>query len=283
MKLIKDVRPPVVSGYFYPDNLLLLKQKLRQCFLDEKGPGDVPEPEKSGKRRITGLISPHAGYDFSGVTASWGAYTLAKDGFPDSFIVIGPNHHGIGPYVALSKKAYITTLGKVNVDQDLLKAINKRGIDIDDKAHSKEHSIEVQFPFLQFLKEDITAVCITMYDQRRETAEKLGKILREAIDETGKDVVIIASSDMTHYESPERVNKKDKVALQYILNMDTAGLYEVLKKYNITMCGYGPAVALMNAFPESKPKLLSHTTSGDFAPAKDVVGYASVAFFRDTD
>jgi len=146
----------------------------------------------------------------------------------------------------------------------------------DDVAHSREHSIEVQMPFLQYFSDSFKAVPICFNKQDLKTAKKLGERLREVTE--NKDVVIIASSDFSHYVLKENAEKKDKMAIKKILENDPEGLFETVRKENISMCGYGPVVSMMIGSGGSKGELLKYATSGDVTPAREVVGYGAISF-----
>ncbi len=267
------MRYPAVAGQFYPGEKKELETLLANLFLHPLGPGEVPTLAPDGERKIIGGVVPHAGYIFSGPVASHFYAALAKDGFPDTFIILGPNHYGLGSGVAISMEDFLTPFGKVRVDRELAKNIAREFVDIDNYAHRYEHSIEVQLPFLQFFRKDIKFVPISMLLQEYEIAVELGKIIKEAIE--GSDVVIIASSDFSHYVPKNTAYTKDSLAIEKIINGDIKGLYEVIQKHNITMCGYGPIAAMLTA-TEGRGKLLKYATSGDVQPMNEVVGYAAI-------
>lgn len=265
------MRLPIVAGRFYEGSESGLKKQIESCFLHSLGPGVLPKLGHG--RKIKGAIIPHAGYAYSGPIAAHVSNALAHDGFPDSFIVIGPSHTGFGSMVAITKEDFKTPLGKVQIDQKLAKKLWKGIIDNDLMAHNNEHSIEVILPFLQFIKKDIKFVPICMRFQDYQTAIEVGEIIRKAIK--GRDTVVIASTDFTHYESKEIARNKDKLALEKILTLDPKGLFEVVKRNNISMCGYGPVMAMLHAVNGEKATLLKYATSGDIMPMKDVVGYGA--------
>jgi len=266
------MRYPAVAGQFYPSNEKELDILIRELYMHPLGPGEVSNLVQDGIRRIKGGVVPHAGYVFSGPVAAHFYHSLAKDGFPESFIIIGPNHYGIGSPVALTLEDFITPYGVARVDKELAKELVDM-VDIDSSAHKYEHSIEVQLPFLQFLKREIKFVPITMLSQEYEIAVELGKVIREAID--GRDVVVVASSDFSHYVPKDVAYKNDSRAIEKILKRDIKGLYEVIYQYNITMCGYGPVAAMLTA-TKGRGKLLRYATSGDVQDMNEVVGYAAI-------
>lgn len=267
------IRHPSVAGMFYEGDQRGLRNQIEACFLGPLGPGKLPKAGAKA-RRIMGGVSPHAGYTYSGMVAAHLYSRIAEDGFPQSFIILGPNHTGRGSGLAIASEDFQTPLGIARIDKELAKALRKDLVDEDDEAHHAEHSIEVQLPFLQFLSPDVKFVPICMAFQDYESAVSVGKTIRDAIK--GKDVVVIASTDMSHYVSKETARRKDALALDAIKSMDSKGLYEVVQDEDISMCGYGPVMATMTACAGGKATVLKYATSGDVQPMRDVVGYASV-------
>jgi len=176
--------------------------------------------------------------------------------------------------MAMAVDDFQTPLGVAKVDQELAKSIRKNLVDVDPEAHQFEHSIEVQLPFLQHISSDFKFVPVCMGFQDFEAARGLGEILRDAVK--GRDVVVIASTDMSHYVSAGTAKAKDWKALKMVEAMDPEGLYSTVRDENISMCGCGPVIATMVACGSGKAKVLKYATSGDVRPMTDVVGYASV-------
>jgi AmmeMemoRadiSam system protein B len=278
------IRPPCQAGGFYAGTAGSLKTQIENCFLHKLGPGKIPEIAEEGRRRIIGLVCPHAGYMYSGAVAAHAYYKLALDGKPDVVFLFGPNHGGYGSGLAVMNDGFWRTpLGDVEIDSESANQVVREShiIDIDDSAHRFEHSIEVQLPFLQYLygsKFKIVPICFLMQDlsSAREVGEAVAKVL------AGKNGVIIASSDMTHYEAQESANRKDKMVLEAVEAMDEAKLYSVIEAHHISACGYGPIAALMTAakiLGAKEAKLLCYKTSGDvIGDYSSVVGYAAVCF-----
>ncbi len=267
------MRRPAVAGQFYEGDERALRRQIDACYLGPLGPGRLPEL-KPGPRRISGGIAPHAGYMFSGMIAAHFYSRLAADGFAKSFVIIGPNHTGRGSGMAIAVDDFQTPLGVAKVDQELAKSIRKDLVDVDPEAHNFEHSIEVQLPFLQHISPDFRFVPICMGFQDYEAAHGLGEILRDAVK--GRDVVVIASTDMSHYVTAGTAKAKDWKALKMVEAMDPEGLYATVRDENISMCGYGPVIATMVACGSGRARVLKYATSGDVRPMKDVVGYAAV-------
>lgn len=280
------VRRPYVAGAFYSGSKSALTTEIERCFTHKFGPGKIPERPKRGERKLVALVCPHAGYMYSGPVAANSYYHLAVDGLPPSIVIIGPNHSGMGSGVsAVTEGIWLTPLGEVTIDTETAKRICAQSsiVDIEERSHTYEHSIEVQLPFLQYIFGDnfrFVPICMMMQDL--ETSKELGEALATALK--GLDAVIIASSDMTHYEPHEIAEKRDKLAIDAILEMDDLKLQKVIESQNITMCGHGPVAAAIRAAKElgaTKANLLGYKTSGDITGDKSsVVGYLSVSMQR---
>lgn len=267
------MRYPAVAGQFYEGNEEALRKQIEDCFLHTLGPGEIPKIQ-TGEREIKGAVVPHAGYMFSGPVAAHVAAALAKDGFPETFIIIGPKHTGFGSSVAITREEFSTPLGNVKIDMELAQKLHTGVIDDDITAHRGEHSIEVQLPFLQYLKPDLSFVPICIGHQTYKMAREVGEIISKAIE--GQDVVVLASTDFSHYVPREMAEKKDMKAIEAIINLDAKSLYKTVEKYNISMCGYGPVMAMLEGVKGSKASLLKYSTSGDVMEMRDVVGYGAV-------
>lgn len=241
---------------------------------------------EKGPRNIVGFMCPHAGYIYSGPVAAHAYYNLALDGRPEVVVLFGPNHYGLGSAVAMMREGFWRTpFGDVEIDAQVADQIlrESRIVDVDEAAHRREHSIELQLPFLQFLYGSafrFVPICFLMQDL--ETSREVGKAAAKAL--LNKNALVIASSDMTHYEPQERAERKDRKAIDAILRLDEEGLYSTVESYGISMCGYGPAMAAITAVKElgaKEAKLLCYKTSGDITgDYSAVVGYASIAFTK---
>ncbi len=286
INLSVKIRYAKYAGSFYAGSKSSLKKQIEECFKHRFGPGSFPKVSREGPRKIIGLICPHAGYMYSGPVAANAYYQLASDGQTDTFVILGPNHQGIGSGVALMNQGvWRTPLGDVEIDSELAKEILRFSdiIDVDDSAHAYEHSIEVQLPFLQYIfgsSFKFVPICFLMQDL--ETSREVGQALAEAIKD--RNAVIIASTDMTHYEPHDRACEKDKEAINAILQLDEALFYSTLESRNITACGYGPVTALITAAKRlgaRRAELLSYKTSGDITGDKSaVVGYAAISITK---
>jgi AmmeMemoRadiSam system protein B len=265
------MRAPAVAGKFYPSREDETLDMIGRLF--ESSLGEIPDLNVEGKRRIRGAVVPHAGYVYSGPVAAHAYAAMAKDGFPETFVIIGPNHHALGAPVAVSTEDFLTPLGPMRIDRDIAESLN--GIIVNDPlSHRYEHSIEVQIPFIQFFSEEARIVPIVMAAQVFETAREVADELRKAI--RGRDVIIIASSDFSHYIPASEAKKQDEAVIHKILSMDAEGVYDTVIRRDVSMCGYGPVMVSMLASGASHAELLRYGTSGDVTPMRDVVGYASL-------
>ncbi len=275
------LRRAVVAGSFYEGNAEALRAQVESCFLHPFGPKKLPAVNAAGPRKVLGLICPHAGYEYSGAVAANAFYQLAADGKPDTVVVLGPNHKGLGSGLAtMNEGAWQTPLGEVQIDGLVADEIVKEAsiLDVDDSAHRLEHSIEVQLPFLQYLygcSFKFVPICFMMDDL--ESVREVGRALTEAL--VGRNAVVVASSDFTHYESQASVNRKDAAALKAVEALDEKLFYEVLELENVSACGYAPIAALLTyakGLGATKAEILTHKTSGDITGDKSsVVGYAA--------
>ncbi len=263
------IRNPAVSGQFYPGGAKELRAMIHKM-VDEKSP----------KEDVIGLVLPHAGYIYSGPVV--GA-ALSRINFKDTFIIMGPNHTGMGkPMSIMTEGTWKTPFGDVEVDSVLAKAIKSRSAHLqeDTEAHAFEHSIEVQLPFLLYFKKDVKIVPIMMSYGKPEVYKDIGRAIARTLLDSDKEAVIIASSDMTHYESQESAKKKDAQAIEAVLELNADKLLKRVAEQNITMCGFAPAVALITAAKELGAKsaeLVRYQTSGDvLKDYTSVVGYAGI-------
>lgn len=278
-------RFPVVAGSFYPSDPKALRQQIEACFKHRLGPGELPRVNSEGGRRVSALVSPHAGYVYSGPVAAHGYYALAEDGVPETFILLGPNHTGFGSGVSIMVEgSWRTPLGDLEIDRELAAALvgSCRIIDPDESAHRHEHSIEVQLPFIQYLygSPKIVPVCFLMQDP--ETAREVGETIAKSI--LGENAVIVASTDLTHYEPHSEAAAKDRKVIDAVLNLDASGVAQVVDSLGVSMCGPGPvmaAIAAAKALKAERGELLAYATSGDVTGDRSsVVGYASITLRR---
>jgi AmmeMemoRadiSam system protein B len=266
------VRYPAVAGQFYAGKEASLRREVEACFNSPIGPGHLPKLE-AGPRKIVGAVVPHAGLVYSGPVAAHVYSALAEDGFPDTFIIIGPNHNGIGAGVAITEEDFETPFGLVEVDKGITSKMHGI-IDNDPVSHRFEHSIEVQLPFLQYIKRDIKIVPISMGLQDYDTAVDTAKAIKKAI--VGRNVCIIASSDLSHYIPPQKALEQDTKVIDKILALDPKGMFDIVTSNEITMCGYGPVMTMLLSCGGKEARLLKYANSGDVRPMDTVVGYAGM-------
>ena len=280
------VRNAVAAGLFYEGTKDKLIKQIESCFLHTLGPGKLPERVDGSSRSSIGYISPHAGYMYSGPIAAHTYFNLSLEKKPDTIVIIGPNHTGLGKPISLAPwREWETPLGRIAVDVELRNHLAKNSsvVQLDYAAHLYEHSIEVQIPFIQYLYgNSVRILAIAALDQRPSTAEALANDLLYSIEELGRDVVIIASTDMTHYEPYEDAVKKDMIAYKAMETLEPKELYKVINLHGISMCGPLGVMVLMHIARKiggGKPRLLKYATSGDVTGDKTaVVGYLSAVF-----
>ncbi len=283
-------RATAVAGMFYPDNARELRALIDQSFSNQRfGPGKVRSSTLSANnqhRKIYGIVSPHAGYIYSGAVAANGFYEVASVNFQD-VIMVGPNHYGIGSWVAgMRDGIWETPLGEVQVNSQMADEIKRRSaaLDIDDYAHSRDHCLEVQLPFLQYVKQDFKIVPVVLVSQNRDIALDLGNAISQTIMEMDAldSTLLLASSDFTHYEPNSEAHKKDGELIKTILSLDVNRFYTILERMNISACGYGAIATMMVAAKNlgaTRGELLKYATSGDVTgDVSAVVGYSSIVF-----
>lgn len=263
------IRKPAVAGQFYYDSPEMLSFQVERYI--EQG---------QNKEKVIGILSPHAGFMYSGAVAG-AVYSRIE--FPHTFVIIGPNHTGLGrPISIMSSGKWEMPGGIVEIDSALSEKIldASKHIEEDSDAHLREHSLEVQIPFMQFFSKDFKIVPIVMMVSGLESCIETGRTIAEAIKATPYPVVIVASSDMSHYEPDSEARKKDKQAIERILALDPEGLFSTVLEKRISMCGYAPAVAMLKAsliLGAKSTVFVKYMTSGDVSGDYfRVVGYAGV-------
>ena len=274
------MRFPSVAGTFYDSNKENLKKEIENYISKAK---ESEELKALIKRDTVGIVSPHAGYTYSGWIAGYSYATLIDE--KASFVIIGPNHTGRGSMVALSKEDWSTPLGIVKNDREIGNSIkrNSKMIDFDETAHTFEHSIEVQIPFLQtiFKNPKVVEICVSF--QNYEVAKDLGNAIYQAEKETRKSIIVIASSDFTHFEPAKDAKEKDMRAIKYIEKLDPESFVNLIESEGMSICGYAPIAAAMifAKNKNAKAKLLKYGNSGDVTgDYSSVVGYGSLCFYK---
>ena len=263
------VRRPFVAGRFYPAQPDVLLHDIKGYLAQEPG-----------KVKAAGIVVPHAGYMYSGHVA--GAVYARLD-LPSRYIILCPNHTGMGkPLAIMTKGAWDTPLGQARVDEEMAEELlhSSKLISDDSDAHRAEHALEVQLPFLQAIQPRFTFVPITVGIGSYDPLRALGEAMASVIVKQKERVMIVASSDMNHYESDAITRVKDHKAIDQILALDARGLFDVIVNEDISMCGYGPTVAMLTAakmLGATSAELVKYATSGDISGDRDqVVGYAGV-------
>mgnify|MGYP001379993194 CR=1 FL=1 len=261
------LRQPAVSGQFYPGRKDALEEVLGRM---------VPVIEH--KRMAFGVMSPHAGYVYSGKVAG---QSFAGIAIPPEIVIIGPNHHGVGHQVAVYHRgSWETPLGKVPIAEELADAILEvnPAAAADTLAHRHEHSLEVQLPFLQFLAREFAIVPLCIGRVPLADLLALGDGLAAALRTRPRLPLIVASTDMTHYESGQEADRKDHLALRHVLDLDPEGLYRTVRDNRISMCGVLPTIVMLRAvlaLGATGAELVAYANSGEVTgDQREVVGYA---------
>jgi AmmeMemoRadiSam system protein B len=270
------VRPPAVAGQFYPSDANDLTREIERCFLDRRGPGRLPPPRRADAHTLRAAVAPHAGYTYSGPIAARVYEAVAEERPPESVLVLGVNHRGRGAPAALSNRDWETPIGRVPVDAELVRALARGPIEIDETAHVPEHSIEVQVPFLQYVlpRPRVAALQVSFgtFGFLLDVASVVGRAIR------GRDLLVLASTDFSHYVPPDEARRLDRLAIDRILARDAEGLYDTVVQRDISMCGIAPTCVMLAALQDEALacRLLSWGHSGESEPMRQVVGYAGL-------
>ena len=266
------IRKPVVAGQFYPQTEAGVIKMLSKMV------DVVPE-----KQDVKGVIMPHAGYVYSGYVA--GA-TISKVDIKKTAIILGTNHTGAGkPFSIMTNGSWKTPLGEVRIDTEIAESILKESslLEEDALSHLHEHSIEVEVPFLQYLRKDVKIVPIIISSGNIKNYQQLGKEIADGFKKIGRAAFFIASTDFTHYESKDKAEEKDRLAINAILALDEEKLLQVVKKIDISMCGVAPTCTLISICKNlgaQKAGLVKYQTSGDVSgDYTSVVGYAGMVIW----
>jgi AmmeMemoRadiSam system protein B len=264
------VRRPAFAGQFYPGTAQELKRNIDSLVV-----------KNAKKQDIIACMLPHAGYMYSGKVA---AETISRINLKDRIILLGPNHTGYGsPFSIMTDGTWQTPLGDVKIDKELAKKIlaASKFLENDALAHMYEHSLEVELPFLQYFKSDFQIVPIAFLTDDINGLKEVGKEIAIAIK--GSGAMMVASSDMTHYESQQEASRKDSEAIKAVLELNEDKLMERIRGQGISMCGYAPAIAMISAakaLGAKNAELVKYQTSGDVTGDMDsVVGYAGIIIY----
>ena len=265
-------RPPAVAGTFYEGTPERLRAQVDACFA-------ANPPAPSQKQRFLGAVVPHAGLMYSGHVAA-AFYALAE--LPKRLVILCPNHTGAGHFAAINREgAWRTPFGDVAIDTALADALmaQTKLLAEDVRAHAREHSLEVQLPFLQHLLGDFTFVPICLGAHRYDVADEIGRAIAAVLKQE-PDVAILASSDLNHYEDQRTTMRKDQLAIDEVLRRNPRELWRVVDEYDVSMCGFIPTTTMLvtvNELGASDAALIKHATSGDInGDYARVVGYASI-------
>jgi MEMO1 family protein len=276
---MEKIRKAAVAGQFYPDSV----KKLNELIDEIKQRTEQDWVKVTPDQKIIGGITPHAGYVFS----AWQAiplYRSIKESCNrfETVVIINPNHRGLGKgsYNTSGYDAWETPYGLLRVDLEFEIHL---GIEPCTGAHQTEHSGEVQLPLLQyFFKEPFKLVLITMNEPSPEAANQLAIKIKKAVDLTQRKIIVLASSDFSHYEHPESGYHKDQYVLDEILAMNPGGVAKAVKKHQVSVCGFGPVMALMEysllVAPDTGAILVKRGHSGEVVPSVQVVDYLSILF-----
>jgi len=263
------IRQAAVAGMFYPGGTKALRREVEDL---------LPTGEELVEG--VGVVVPHAGYLYSGKVA--GA-VYARLQSPETCVIVGPNHSGLGAGAAvMTSGTWETPLGEAAVDTELARAIldRSRVLEEDDRAHRKEHSIEVQLPFLQLLFPKVPFVPICLFSHEYGVCRDVGEAMGGAIQASGKRVLLVASTDMSHYVSQEMAEQKDRMVIEAIVNLDPERLHTTVLRERISMCGFHPTTAMLiaaKALGGTRAELIRYATSGDVTKNyNSVVGYAGL-------
>jgi len=269
-------RPPAVAGQFYAADGAQLAKEVEGCFTDPRGPGELPPRVRRPDRRIVAAVVPHAGYPYSGAIAAHAYRRIAAERPPESVLVLGVDHHGRSRGAALSDRPWRTPIGPTEIDHALVRALAQPPIAVDERAHEAEHSIEVQLPFLEYVLPRPRFVPLEVAFDSFDRLERIGELVRRAIE--GRDVLLVASTDFSHYVPAATAERLDRRAIDAILHRDARELYDTVVRDEISMCGVAPTTVLLAALA-GRPltaELLRWGHSGEVTPMRDVVGYAAL-------
>ncbi len=267
-------RNPYVAGYFYPDDTQSLKKAIESFLRERTG--------EQKKLKARGVVAPHAGYEYSGPVAA-AVYSSVE--IPETAVILGPAHHRINSVFALfDRGSWLTPLGEVEIENRLAELLITESdvVSRDPEAHRKEHSIEVQLPFLQYFQPEIKIVPVMIsYEADYENLHQFGLALAEAVRRFGAPVLLVASTDMSHYVNRKVAEELDFKAISFIERLDDRGLFETVTSYGISMCGFQPTTAVITAcrsLGAREGKLIKYLTSGErTGDFREVVGYAGLA------
>jgi AmmeMemoRadiSam system protein B len=273
-------RNPAVEGRFYPSSKDQIFKQIRDMEKRHLYPEILIDPI-----RIFGAVLPHAGHLYSGHQTIPFFHLLNKmELYPDTFVIVHPNHSGKGSELAIDDSDFWgNSIGEVPIDREFAKAL---GLPFDRLAHSREHSAEVIIPFLQYFFPSFpfSIVPICMLDQSYDSASRVADQIGKAVALTNRQVMVIASSDFSHFLAPEEGESRDQLVLQEIFGRNAPGIEEIVKQHQVSVCGYGPIMALMQ-YSEAlnsnyQARILARGHSGEVIPSREVVDYISLIMYQ---
>lgn len=278
------VRRAAAAGTFYPSDPKELRDSIRSSFTHPIGPGLLP-PAREERHGVVSCVCPHAGYVYSGPVAAHSYLFISSLRRPELVVIVAPNHYGVGSGISTYLEGeWETPLGRVPVDGEAARRIVELTgiVDYDPESHRMEHSLEVQLPFLQQIYASFKLLPLSLAFQDIGTARELGRGIASLL--AGREGVLIASSDLTHYEPASQAREKDMALLDCVTALDAAAFYRVLEERKVTACGYGAIATVMEAsrlLGFTHGELQKYATSGDMTGENEsVVGYPSVRFVR---
>jgi MEMO1 family protein len=275
-------RLPAVAGRFYAEDARELTREIEGAFEDSRGPGRLPPRHRTEDRPLRAIVVPHAGYRYSGPIAALAYDEVARQRPPASVLILGVDHHGAGAPAAVSNVPWSTPLGPIETDQDLVRDLLRGPVEIDETAHAPEHSIEVQLPFLQYVLPHPRIAALMIRHGPWGFLSEVAKVVREVSRE--RDLLLIASTDFSHYVPVDEADRLDHEAIDQILAGDARRLLDIVEREEISMCGVAPTTVLLAALagePLTR-RLLRWGHSGEAEPMGRVVGYAALTMSRAT-
>lgn len=273
-------REAAVEGRFYPSTKSDIFSQIKEIDTLSRYEGKVLDI-----KRIIGAVLPHAGHLYSGhQTVPFFRLLNQHRIHPDTFVIIHPNHSGMGSSLAIDDSdVWTNSIGDVSIDRQFARAME---LPFDHLAHSQEHSAEVIVPFLQYYQEDhpFSIVSLCMRDQRYERAKQVSESIKKAVKNTGRNIIVLASCDFSHFVPPGEGLHRDQLVVDEILNKNSHGVERAVRKYNLSICGYGPIMALMeyskSLDPLYKINILARGHSGEVIPSGEVVDYISLLLYQ---
>jgi len=267
------MREPIVAGKFYTDNSSILRKELKSYI----------EVKPYSKNIPWGIVSPHAGYMYSGKTAGIAYNELFNNSEINRIVLLGPSHTGIGNHTEISDEKWKTPLGIIESDEEAIKFLKEKGLRTGSQSHLYEHSLEVQLPFLQYgLKPGFKIIPICLKDYSLKASANIANILFEMESSVKGNTVYIASSDFSHYLSPDIIRDIDNKALRMIEKGDPEGFFSLVVNNELSICGFLPITIMLylNRLKKGQNiKVLNYSHSGEVLPSDEVVGYAAIAFY----